>query len=277
MFNFLLDNGTWSFRIECILNQDRNISMTSRIDGWRINYLCTEVTKFHRFYIAQFIDDIRIADDTRISGHETVYICPNFQHIGLQSSRNDRSRIVRASTTEVGYFTTILISRDKTRNQCHLRHFLESITNQLVCQIRIQDMTGMFSFGLDESTGIIPNSIFNQCSHNDGRKSFSITYNCSRSLGRQVTNQINTLEDILQLAQQFIDSIKQNATRFTCRDNGINHLNVAVYNITIFLFVCSITLCGHFRGLDQLVGNATQSRYNHNNRFFHGFYNLLYT
>ena len=151
MFDFLLDNRSRSFRIECILYQDRNISMTSRIDSRWIYNLCTKVTKFHSFHITQLIDDIRITDDTRVCGHETVHICPNFQHIGLQSSCNNGSCIIRATTTKVGNLTTVLVGRDKTRNQCHLWQFLKGFSYQFVSQVRIQNMSGMLSFCLDES------------------------------------------------------------------------------------------------------------------------------
>ena len=156
--------------------------MASRINSRWIYNLCTEVTKFHCFHITQFIDDICIADDTRICGHESVYICPNFQYIGLQSSSNDRSGIIRTTTTEIGNLTTILVGRDKAWDQRHLRHFLEGFSYQFISQIRIQNMSGMLSFCLDESSRIIPNRILDKSSHNDRRKSFAIAYNSSRSL-----------------------------------------------------------------------------------------------
>ena len=251
--------------------------MASRIDGRRINHLRTEVAKLHRFHIAQFVDDVSIADDTRVGSHKSIHVCPNFQYFCLKSSRNDRSGIIRATSPKVSNLTTILVARNEARHESHLRKFIERSLHQLSGQVRIENMTGVFLFSLDECTRIIPYGTFDEICHDDGRKAFAIAHDGSRCLWRKVTNQIDTLEDILQLAQKFIHLVEQDATCLACRDDGIYHLDVTVQYITVFLLVCGIATCGHFRSLNQLVCNATQGRNYHDDRFFYGLNYLFYT
>ena len=59
--HFLLYDSSLALRIECILNQNRNILMTYRIHSRRINHLRSKVTKLHRFHIAQLINGIGLS------------------------------------------------------------------------------------------------------------------------------------------------------------------------------------------------------------------------
>ena len=125
--NFLFDNRSHSIRVECILYYNRNILVTYGIDSRRINHLCTEVTKFGRFYITQFRNGISSWNDTRVSRHKSVYIGPDFQTCRIQSRSNNGSRIVRATTSEVRYIPCCFIRRDESRHQCYFRNRLESL------------------------------------------------------------------------------------------------------------------------------------------------------
>ena len=87
-------NSSLALRIECILNQNRNILMTYRINSRRINHLRSKVTKLHRFHIAQLINGIGRTDYTRVCRHETIHIRPYFQAIRIQCRSYDRSGII---------------------------------------------------------------------------------------------------------------------------------------------------------------------------------------
>ena len=138
-------------------------------------------------------------------------------------------------------------------------------------------MTGVFLFSLDECTRIIPYGTFDEICHDDGRKAFAIAHDGSRCLRRKVADEVNTLINILQLAQKFVHLVEQNATRLPCRDDGIDHLDVTVQDVPIFLLIGCIATCGHFRSLNQLIRNTTQGRNYHDDRFFYGLNYLFYT
>ena len=138
-------------------------------------------------------------------------------------------------------------------------------------------MTGMLLFSLDECTRVIPYGSFDEVRHNDGREAFTIAYNGGRCLGRKVTNQVDSLEDILQFAQELIHLVEQHRTGIACRNHGIHHFDVTVHDVTIFLFVSSIAISSHLRCLDQLICNATQGRNHHNHGLFYGLNYLFYT
>lgn len=90
----LFDLRSLGIRVESILNQDRYVFVTYRIDGRRIHHFCTEITKFGSLYISQLADSIGRTDHTRVGCHEAVYIRPNLQTIGIESCGNNSCGIV---------------------------------------------------------------------------------------------------------------------------------------------------------------------------------------
>ena len=256
MVSFLLHNGTRSLRIERILYQNRNILMTHRINRRRIHHFRTKVTQLHSLHITQLRNRISRADDTRVSCHKAIHIRPDFQNIRIQSCRNNGRCIVRSTSSQVSYFSRILIGRNKSRHQRNLRYFTESLTHQPVRQLWIKNMLIMFLFGLNESTGIEPHCPLNKSSHNDGRKTFPIAHNRSRSFRRKVTNQINTLKNILQFAQQFVHQIQKQLSSPPCRNHSVHHFNVTVHDFLHFLLISVIARSGHFRSTNQFIGNS---------------------
>lgn len=98
-----------------ILHQNGDILVANRIDCRRIDHFRTEVTKLRSFHIAQFIDSVCPGNHTRVSCHESVYIRPDFQTVGIQCSSNDCRRIVRATSTQVRYLSRHFVCGDKTQ------------------------------------------------------------------------------------------------------------------------------------------------------------------
>ena len=219
--------------------------MTHRIDSRRINHFRTKVAKLHSFYITQLVYGISSADDTRVGGHKAVHIRPYLQTGGIQRCGNDGSRIIRTATSQVCHFSAVLVGRYKTGHQCYLRNFIKCFFHQRSCQFRIQNMFGMFFLGLDEVARIIPHrSLYQRC-RNNRRQTFTVAHDSCRSFGRQILNQINTLKDIFQLTQQFIDLIQQYGASFARRNNGIHHFDVTVYYLTILFFILCIAVGCH--------------------------------
>ena len=122
-------------------------------------------------------------------------------------------------------------------------------------------MLGMLLLRLDEPARIEPFRT-RQLRCDDGGKALAVTYNRIGCLLRQVFNQVNTLEDVLQFVQQLSHLTLQRHLGLACRNHLLYHFHMAVDNLTKLILVRSITGCRHFRGIDQLVRNAAQ-RGNH--------------
>ena len=109
------------FRIEGIFDNNRNILMEHRIYSRRINHLRAKVTQLHCFQERQMVNHIGITDNPRVCSHKPVHIRPYFQAIRIQCRSYDRSGIIWTATSQISHFTTVLISRNKSGNQCHFR------------------------------------------------------------------------------------------------------------------------------------------------------------
>ena len=106
----VFDERSRVFRVEGVLHLDGDVLDADRVDGRRIDDLGTKVTKLHRLDIRQFVDGIGCLDDTRVCGHETVYIRPYLQYLGIDGCCDDGSGIVRAASSEVGGFPSVAVA-----------------------------------------------------------------------------------------------------------------------------------------------------------------------
>ena len=140
--------------------------MANRINSRRIYYLGTEVTKLRCLYITQFVNGISGRNHTRICSHETIHIRPDFQLVGIQCRRNNRSCIIGTTTPQVRNISCHLISRDEPRYQCTLRQSAECFTNQFIRQLCIQYILGVLLFSFDELARIKPLGSSQLCNDN---------------------------------------------------------------------------------------------------------------
>ena len=152
MVYVLFDHRSLGIRVESILNQDRYVFVTYRIDGRRIHHFCTEITKFGSLYISQLADSIGRTDHTRVGCHDDVYIRPNLQTIGIESCGNNSCGIVGTAPAQIRYVSRNLIRRDESGYQRNPGDFFESLPHQPIGQFRGQCMFIMFLFCLDKST-----------------------------------------------------------------------------------------------------------------------------
>ena len=264
---FRADDSAFGFRLEGILYQDGDILVAHRIDCRRIDHLRTEVAKFHRLSVTQTADGIRGRDDTGVGRHETVHIRPDLQAVSIQGRSEDGSRIIRTSPPEIGHFATVLVCRNKSGYQCHTRNLCKSLTHQAIGQFRIQDMLGVFLFGLDKQAGIIPACPVNQSGNNARRHTFAVADDGCRGLGRQVLDEIKPLENVLQFVKQRIDHRRKLVFHSTFRDDGIDHLIVPARDFLKTGFVCHISGSGNLRCAYKFICNSTQSGNYDNDRF----------
>ena len=124
-------------RIEGILNLDGNILDADGIDGRWIDDFCTEVTKFHRLYVTEFVDGIGCLDDAWVGSHEAVNICPDFQNVCVERCCDDAGGIVAAATSQIRCFHRISVASDEARNHTDSRHISKLFFYQFICQFCI--------------------------------------------------------------------------------------------------------------------------------------------
>ena len=112
-----LYDGALGVRIECVLDADGDVLHADGIDGRGIDDLCAEIAKLHRLYIAKFVYGVGSLDDTRIGGHESVYVGPDLKNVCIEGCSNDGSRIVRSATSEICGLVGVAIHAYKTWNE----------------------------------------------------------------------------------------------------------------------------------------------------------------
>ncbi|CDB12074.1 unknown [Bacteroides sp. CAG:633] len=274
--NFLLNDGTFALGIESVLYQDRNVLVADGVDGRRIDYLGTEVTKFGSFHVAQLLDGVGSGDDTRIGGHEAVHIGPDFQTVGIERSGHNGCRVVRTSAAQVGHDARRLVGSNEARYQRTAGQFAEGLTHQAIGLVGIENVFREFLFCLDELTRVAPFGPCQTC-RNERRQAFAIAYDGVAGLLRQVFYQVYALKDVLQFVEQLAHFALQGHLLFACRNNFLHHLDVAVDYFLEFVLVRSVACRCQPRGIEQLISNAAQGRYDNDDRLVDRFHYFLHT
>ena len=155
------------FRIKCVLYLDGDILDADGIDGWRINHLGSEVTELHGLHVREFIDGIGTLDDLRIGCHKTIHIRPDLQYLCIQHGSDDRSRIVRATTAQVGRLMGVTITGDKARYHIYalVAEVLEGFLHQFCGQVGINHVLTLLLLGTDEVTAVHTDTVLDHRSH----------------------------------------------------------------------------------------------------------------
>ena len=73
------NHGADLIRPKRVADSDRNRTIDRRLDRFGMQDLCTKVSKFCRFFIAQNGNRPRVAADARVASHHARYIGPNLQ------------------------------------------------------------------------------------------------------------------------------------------------------------------------------------------------------
>ena len=198
------------FGIEGILYLDGDILHTNGIDRWWIDHLCTEVTELHRLNVWKLVDGVSCLNHLWVSGHESVYIRPNLQHLSIQYSCNDRGGVVRTATSEIRGLVGITVSGDKTRNYIDtlVVQVLEGFLNQLCGKVGINHVLAQLFLRADKVTAVHAHTVFHHRCYNVWTQSLTIANDRVLGLLRKVVNEINTVEDTLQLVEELIYIIK---------------------------------------------------------------------
>ena len=146
----LLDDGSFAFGIEGVLDEDWDILMANGVDSGRIDYLGAEVAQLRGLHIAQLVDGVGGGDDARIGGHEAVHIGPYLQRVGIEGGGDDGCRIVGATSSQVGHIACRHVGSDEAGYQRTFGQVGKSAAYQSVGQFLVEYVLGEFLFRLDE-------------------------------------------------------------------------------------------------------------------------------
>ena len=128
--------------------------------------------------------------------------------------------------------------------------------------------------GFDKKAGIVMNGPFDDPADNQRRKPFAVAYDCVEGFYREVFDEWNPFEYIAQLVEQRFYEFQQFG--LSVGGNGfVYHDNMSFDNRLESIFIGTPTLCGDFCGFDELVGYASQSWYNDNDRLL-AIFNYLF-
>ena len=218
--------------------------MISREDSRRIDHLGSKVTELHSLDKCQVLDHISIADHLRVSSHKSIYICPNLKRIGLQRCSQNRSRIIRTTSTQIGNVTRLVIRCNKARNDGHLGHNRKTGTNQLLCWSKLYDMFTKIGLCLNKITRIEQFGRSQHSLNNHRRKPLTIANNCISGFRREVLDQTYPFKNIGQLIKQSVHFSKYFSTARAVH-RILNSLTMAHDDLIELVFVLHITGRSH--------------------------------
>ena len=233
------NDGALILWVERVLNQNRDILDAHRVNRRWIHHLRTEVAQLRCLHIGQPFDGICRVNHPRVCRHEARHIRPNLQHLCIQRSRQNGSRIVAAATSEVGHLARHTVRRDETTSHTHLvgcssiLEITKHIQNQRIAHRITEQIPPLLMLCLDKLQRVIPLGTLNQGSHNVAADALAIRNNRIARLLTQVTNQINTLIDALQLPQQVIHGSQQRLFLLCVCDDCVNHLVVTLHHLIV--------------------------------------------
>ena len=116
---FIADDAAGSFGVEGIFNVNWVCSLTNGVNGGRISHLGSEVAKFHRLGIGQVVDGIGRGNDARVGREESRRRrSQDFQTFGTECSGHNSSRVVRATTSEIGGHAGLQVGGNETAHHC---------------------------------------------------------------------------------------------------------------------------------------------------------------
>ena len=248
--------------------------MIDREDGRRIDHLGTEVAQLHRLDEREFRYDVRRVDDPRVGSHETIHVGPYFQQFGVQGSGNDSGGIVRSASTQVGHFARLAVARYETAHDGDARVAREVAYDVRVGGLEVTHVLVEHLDGLDKFAAIYPLGIGDDLRHDAAGDALAVTHHGTERLGRQLADEEDATIDVVQFLEGLADEefdIRQGLSV----QQTIHHIIVALADELKVLRVGLIARGGFVGCSDEPVGDTTQGRNDHDDRFLTFFYNLL--
>ena len=149
----LLDQGSMSLRIECVLYIDRNSLCHNRLNSRRIDHLCSEVRKLEGCLVRDVADGAGSRNDLRIRGHHARYVSPDLEYACLAANGVERCGIVRTTASE-GRCAALLVRGDEARKHEELgdRIVLHHLVHPVVCLLDVYDVLVALCYCTDDLT-----------------------------------------------------------------------------------------------------------------------------
>ena len=232
-FIHIRDDGSLILGTECVLNENRDIFEAHRVNRRRIDHLRTEVAKLRCLHIRKSLNRVCRIDDTWVGRHEAAHVCPNLQHISIQRSRQNSSCVVRTATSEVRHLARYTVRRDKATADTHILEVLKGFQNQRHTDGIAEQITTLLFLGLNELQRVVPLGTLDERCHDVRADALAIRHNRVARLLTQITNQIHTLVDALQLTQQFVHRRQQHLLLLRVCNDCVNHLVVTLHHLVV--------------------------------------------
>ena len=142
------------FGVESVLDLNGNVFYADRVDGRRVDDLGAEVAQFHGLHVRQLVNGVSRLDDLRVGCHESVYVRPDFQHLGIQHCRNDGGRVVRAAAPQIRRLMALAVPGYEARHDVDMLvvQVLEGFLDQLCRLFHDDHVLALFLFRADEVT-----------------------------------------------------------------------------------------------------------------------------
>ena len=181
--------------VEGVLHTNGNILHANGIDGGGIYNFRSEVAELHGLHIRQFVDGIGRLDDSRVGSHETIHVGPNFEYIGIESCRDDGSRVVATSASKVGGFAAIAVAADESRHDGNARHVGKRLSHEAIGQLRVELVLTVLALCADEVAGIHAHRPADERGDDVRTDALAIADDSILRLLAQVVNEIYAEED----------------------------------------------------------------------------------
>ena len=164
--SFLANHRVASGGVERVAHKDGNTGLAHGENGGWINDFCSEITQFCGFFVGEFVDGESRWNHSWIGSHKSINICPNFQNLCSECSRNDGSRVVRTSSSEISGVSCLCITSYESSHNCDLRQRVHILCNRCVGGSEIYGVACAFSACFDDFLCINVDGFVDGACHN---------------------------------------------------------------------------------------------------------------
>ena len=272
---FIADDAAGSFGVEGIFNVNGYVLLTNGVNGGRIYHLGSEVAKFHRLGIGQVVDGIGRGNDARVGREETVDVGPDFQTFGTECSGHNSSRVVRATTSEIGGHAGLQVGGNETAHHCQTLQPTEMSCEQAVRCAEVHKVFIILRHGLHQTACIDVLRLCQHGGHDNRRQAFAVGHDGIGGFGGKVLNEANAVKNAPQFIEQGIHLCQRVSLAFGAH-HGLDQFVMPFGQFAVNGFIRFVALgCRTGKGF-QAIGHAAQGRHHHHSRLVNGFDNIFY-
>ena len=203
----LANDGVATSGIERIAHEDGDARLAHWEDGGGIDDFSPEVAQFCGLIVGEFVDGESRGDDSWVGCHESIYVCPDLQHLSSECRSNDGSGVVRAPTSEVGGVSGGDIARNEATNDGDLWQRVHVLLNGCMSGFKIYGLTCPFFARFDDFLCINVDSFVDGACHYCRRKEFAVSHNSVGDTRGKFLDKADALKQTPQFAKAAIDQL----------------------------------------------------------------------